>query len=250
MDTIRPITLARMRNNEHYQFMVDVANGIKKATSAALQLDTVYPAFTTAFAKLNATLLIDQGSVKTEQITALDLTRDRTWSALNERVKASLLSPIEAEVIAAKAVKRVFDLYGSVRNMSYNEESAAITNLIEDLEKTKNAADCTTLGITAWVAALKQQNIDFQAMLESRNVELAGKDSGDVKAVRDEIDPVYQNIVKRINAQVALEIATPVTETFIRELNQRIKYYDDTLTARAGRASSGEEDVPVDPVVE
>ncbi|MFV0592094.1 MAG: DUF6261 family protein [Draconibacterium sp.] len=250
MDIIRPITLARMRNNEHFQFMVDVDNGIKKATSAALQLDTVYPAFTSALANENTTLLIDQGSVKTEQITALDVTRDRTWSALNERVKSSLMSPIEAEVEAAKAVKRVFDLYGSVRNMSYNEESAAITNLIEDLEKTKNAADCTTLGITAWVAALKQQNIDFQSMLELRNVELAAKDSGDVKAVRDEIDPIYQNIVKRINAQVTLEIATAVTETFIKELNQRIKYYDDTLTARAGRASSGNEDSPVDPVVE
>lgn len=250
MDTIQSVTLARMRNNEHYQFMVDVDNGIKKATSAALQLDPIYPAFTTAREKLNATLLIDQGSIITEQITALDVTRDRTWSALNERVKASLLSPIEAEVDAAKAVKRVFDLYGSVRNMSYNEESAAITNLVEDLEKTKNAADCSALGITAWVAALKQQNIDFQALLESRNVELAAKDSSDVKAVRDEIDPIYQNIVKRINAQVTLEIATTVTETFIRELNQRIKYYEDTLTARAGRTNSGEEDNPVDPVME
>lgn len=247
MNTIRPITLARLRNNEHYQFISEVDSGIKKATPAALQLEPVYPSFISAFGALNSTLLVDLGSVKTEQITGLDITRDRTWSALNERVKASLLSPIEAEVIAAKAVKRVFDLYGSVRNMAYNEESAAITNLVEDLEKNQNAAHCTTIGITSWVAALKQQNIDFQALIDLRNIELANKDSGDVKAVRDQIDPIYQNIVKRINAQVTLEIASPAAETFIRELNQRIKYYDDTLTARAGRASSGEEDSPAVP---
>jgi len=249
METIQSIPLALMRNNEHYQFMVDVDNGIKKATSAILQLDTVYPAFTAALAKLNATLLIDQGSVKTEQITAMDVTRDRTWSALNERVKASLLSPSSAEVDAAKVVKRIFDLYGSVRYMSYNEESAAISNLIEDLELPENAASCATLGITSWVDALKQQNIDFQALLDSRNVELAAKDSGDVKAVRDEIDPIYQNIVKRINAQVTLEIATAVTETFILELNQWIKYYNDTLAARTGRTTSEEEDSPDGPVM-
>ncbi|MCW0482455.1 DUF6261 family protein [Gaoshiqia sediminis] len=250
MDFIQTTYLARMRNNEHYQFMSDVANAINKATPAALQLDSVYPVFTAALARLNATLLIDQGSATTEQITAMDVTRDRTWSALNERMKSSLLSPIEAETESAKAVKRVLDLYGNVRNLSYNEESAAITNLVEDLEKPQNAAHCSTLGISGWVAALKQQNLDFQALIDSRNIELANKDSADVKKVREEIDPVYQNIVKRINAQVTLEIGTAVTETFIRELNQRIKYYNDTLAARAGRASTAQADTPAEPVTE
>jgi len=249
MDFIQTIYLARMRNNEHYQFMSDVANAINKATPTALQIDSVYTSFTDALARLNACLLVDQGSATTEEITAMDVVRDRTWSALNERVKSSLLSPIEAEVESAKVVKRIFDLYGNVRTLSYNEETAAITNLIEDLEKNKNAAHCTTLGITSWVAALKQQNIDFQALVDSRNVELANKESGDVKAIRDEIDPILQNIVKRINAQVTLEIGTAVTETFIKELNQRIKYYNETIVARAGRASATTEDSPVEPVL-
>jgi len=250
MEFIQTIYLARMRNNEHYQFMSDVSKAIEKATPTALQLDSVFPGFTATLGRLNACLLVDQGSATTEEITAMDVTRDRTWSALNERVKSSLLSPIEAEVSAAKAIKRVFDLYGNVRNLSYNEETAAITNLVEDLEKTKNAADCTTIGITGWVAALKQQNLDFQALIDSRNVELANKDSGDVKAIRDEIDPIYQNMAKRIDAQVTLEIATAVTEAFIRELNQRIKYYNETITARAARANSTEEESPAEPVVE
>lgn len=71
-----------------------------------------------------------------------------------------------------------------------------------------------------------------------------------MKAVRDEIDPIYQNIVKRIDAQVTLEIATAVTEGFIRELNQRIKYYNETLAARAGRASETEAYTPAEPIAE
>ena len=69
-------------------------------------------------------------------------------------------------------------------------------------------------------------------------------------AIRDEIDPIYQNMAKRIDAQVTLEIATAVTEAFIRELNQRIKYYNETITARAARANSTEEESPAEPVVE
>jgi len=199
---------------------------------------------------LNATLLIDQGSATTEQIASMDVVRDRTWSALNERVKSSMLSPIEAETESAKAVKRVLDLYGNVRTLSYNEESAAITNLVEDLEKNRNAAHCATLGIAAWVAALKQQNLDFQLLIDSRNIELANKDSTEVKKVREEIDPLYQNIVKRINAQVTLEIGTDVTDRFIRAMNQRIKYYNDTLAIRAGRASNAQADTPAEPISE
>lgn len=250
MEFIQTIKLARMRNNEHYQFMSEVDKAINKATPAALQLEGVYPDFAGGLARLNGSLLIDPGSVKTEEIATVDVGRDRTWSALNERVKSSLLSPIEAEVASAKAIKRIFDLYGNVRSLSYNEESAAISNLIEDLEKSKNETHCNTLGITSWVAALKQQNLDFQSLIDSRNLELANKDSGDVKVLRDELDPIYQNIVKRINAQVTLEIATSATEAFIRELNQRIKYYNETITARDGRASAAEEDSPVEPLVE
>jgi len=51
MDFIQTIYLARMRNNEHYQFMSDVANAINNATPAALQLDSVFPSFTDALAR-------------------------------------------------------------------------------------------------------------------------------------------------------------------------------------------------------
>lgn len=245
MEKITSFQSARLRNNEHYQFMTDVKNAIEAATPAALNMETVYPEFNTAHENLNSALLVDQGSTKTEQLIALDLKRDRTWSAVYARVRATLLCPVEEEVEAAKAVKRVFDLYGNVRSMSYNEESAALTNLVEDLEKQKNAAYCTTMGMTHWVAALKQLNIDFIALLEARNVELANRESGDVKSVRDIIDPAYEKIVKRANALVELNMAGSELQTFIRQLNQRIKYYTETLAARAGRNNQEEEDSPV-----
>ncbi len=75
-----------------------------------------------------------------------------------------------------------------------------------------------------------------------RNVELAHKNSGDVRALRDELDPEYQKIVKRMNALVTLEMSTAEIDSFIRELNQRIKYYKETIEARAGRADAKAEE--------
>ncbi|MFW5663016.1 MAG: DUF6261 family protein, partial [Bacteroidota bacterium] len=139
-------------------------------------------------------------------------------------------------------------LYGNVREMSYNEETAALTNLVEDYGKPENAAHCETVGITHWIAALKQENNNTQALINERNAELAGKDSGDVKAERAEIDPEYEKIVDRLNAMATLEMASPEAQDFIRQLNQRIKYYNNTLSMREGRnTAEEEEDAPAVP---
>ena len=108
-----------------------------------------------------------------------------------------------------------------------------------------NAAHLETVRMTHWVAALKKENNDFQSLLDARNAELANKESGDVKAQRAEIDPLYDQITKRLNAMVTLEMASPEAQDFIRRLNQRIKYYKETLAAREGRnAEDEEEDTP------
>lgn len=248
MKQIDSIYLSRLRNNEHFQFMTDVRNSIREVTPAALNLEPVFPKFNNALSRLNSILLVDEGSVLTEKLSALDNLRDRTWSGIGARIRAALLSPIEEEVESAKILKRVFDLYGNIREMSYNEETGALTNLIEDFEKPENVAHSEKLGMTHWVAALKGQNLDFQDLLDARNAELAQKESGDVKAARAEIDPLYREITDRINAMVTLDMATPEMEGFINKLNQRIKYYEDTLSMRTGRnAAEEEEDLPVSP---
>lgn len=249
MEKIDSIRLARLRNNEHFQFMTDVRNMVNTATPAALGLEPVSPEFTDAYNNLNSVLMVDQGSVKTEQLTALDELRDRTWSALGARIRATLIGPVETEVQSAKVIKRIFDLYGNVREMSYNEETAALTNLTEDMEKPENAEHCNVMGMLHWVDALKQQNTSFQALLNARNVEQANKESGDVKTARIVIDPVYEKMAERANALAELEMASPELQAFIRQLNQRIKYYKDTVAARLGR-NSAEEDTPADPVVD
>lgn len=245
MELIHSINLPRLRNNEHFQFMTDVKNSIETATPAALGVEPVYPGFQEKYDRLNAALLVDRGSTLTEKINVSDEKRDSYWSAVGGRLRATLLCPIAEEVEAATALLRIYDLYGNVRKMSYNEETAALANLVEDYEKPKNAAHCQTVGITHWITGLKQENNNLQELINARNTELANKESGDVKAERAEIDPEYSKIVVRLNAMATLDMASPEAQEFIRQLNQRIKYYNDTLAAREGRnAAEEEEDTP------
>lgn len=247
MEQISNVKLSSFRNGEHFQFMTDVKNGITAATPAALNLEEVFARFNTSYLELDSVLRVDMGSVKTEQLVVADINRDDNWSALNLRVKAALLSPFEEEVAAATRIKRVFDLYGNVRQLSYVEETGLITNLVDDLTNRDNAADCETLQITPWVNALSDRNQLFQTLFNQRNAEYANKQSGDVKAARAVIDPVYGEIVKRLNALVTLDMASAEAQTFIEDLNQRIKYYEELIAARKGRTQTEEDDAPAPP---
>lgn len=244
MTKIQKVVLSKFRNGEHFQFMTDVKELITATPPAALGLEADFPVFENAYAQLDQALRVDQGSVLTEKLQTFDGSRDNTWSALNERVKATLLCPIPAEVEAAKALKRVFDLYGNIRHLSYNEQTAATSNLVADLESEANAPHCATMGITHWVAELRNQNDEFKSLLNQRNTEYANKNSGNVKEARMVIDPYYEEIVNRVNAMLTLNMATPEIENFVKELNQKIKYYESTLATRAGRNDNGEEETP------
>lgn len=157
------------------------------------------------------------------------------------------MCPVAREVEAAELLKRVFDLYGNVRKISLIEESAALNNLIEDLEKEENAALCTIIGFTRWVTLLKEQNAEVQTLMLERRAEGAHKQSGDVKAAREVMDPIYEKMVSRLNALVELEMASPEIEEFVILLNKQIKDFEDMLATRQGQRDNGEDetdDVP------
>ena len=81
------------------------------------------------------------------------------------------------------------------------------------------------IGINTGVMHLNNLNIAFKAKQNERDTEPANKNSGNVKAVRVEIDPLYELMVERVNALVSLNMQTPEIENFVIKLNQKIKHW-------------------------
>lgn len=239
MIKILTLVLYKLRNGEYFQFMTDFKNLLQTLTPAAIHSEGEFADFNTALTKLDEELRVDQGSVLTEKIQNLDTDRDNTWRAIDMRIDATLLCTIDEEMEAAKSLRRVFDLYGDIRRITYNEETAGLTNLIGDLTKPKNAAFVTTCGLDSWVSHLNDLNVEFKAKQNERDTEQANKNSGNGKVVRTVIDPLYEKMVERVNALVSLNMQTPEIENFIIELNQKIKTLENTLAAREGRSNSG-----------
>ncbi len=235
MQKIESIALTRLRNNEHFQFMTDVDLLITTSQPAELGIENQYPAFKTTFTAEDAAMRAEFGSLKSKSIGELDNLRDQTWQAILLRTKAAQLSPFANEVESAEVIMRIIDRYGDVRAVSYNEETTGITNLVTDLLLPANAEHLNKVAIQRWVPELKSQNEQFQTVFNERNTELSDRISGDVKAIRAQIDPIYEKLMERINATIVMEIAKPAAISFISQLNEKIKYYKTTLAARSSR---------------
>jgi len=128
--------------------MIDFISLIEKTKPSEIGVSDLYPEFQKTLAFEDKALKVDFGSVKTEHIKELDLLRDKTWNSINQRVNATVISPIEAEAKAAAVLKRVVNLYGDQRQASYNIESAAIANMVSDLLSATNKVHVEKIGIT------------------------------------------------------------------------------------------------------
>lgn len=250
MIKILNLFLYKLRNGEYFQFMSDFKRLLQNLGAAAIHSESEFETFKTALAQLDEELRVDQGSVLTEKLQYFDTGRDSCWRAIDMRIDATLLCTIEKEVEAAKRIRRIIDLYGDVRKISYNEETAALSNLLGDLTREENAGFVATCGLNKWVTTLSDLNAAFKSTQDERDTELANKNSGNAKAVRLEIDPLYEQMVERTNAMVSLNMQTPEIEAFIKELNQKIKTVDTTIAAREGRSNSDNEATPDQPEVD
>lgn len=240
---INSIYLKRMLNNEHFQFMTDVNSLMVLYKPEMLGIQAQYPAFEAALAEEDLRMKAEQGSLKSLSISQLDGLRDRTWNAIKGRVKSTLDSPFETEQENARALKRVIDLYGDVRHMSYNAETAAISNLVNDLKSVENAGYLLSVGVGPWIDELEKQNKTFIEQMDARNKEYADRESGDVRSARLVIDPIYTEIVDRLNAMLLLNIASDEVTPFVKELNEKIKYYEKVVKARESKNKSKSDEI-------
>lgn len=238
MDKIDTVNLVPFRNHEHFQFMTDFVVFVEKATPDELNIPDLFTKFNTALTKERTALGVDRGSIKSKAVKTANSARGKTWNAINQRIKANLISPFEEEVKAAEALKRVINHYGDKRRASMNEKTASLTHLVADLQLEHNIIHLKKLGMEAWVDALKTQNEQFQELFNERNEENAEKPNGNVSIFKKEVNNVYKEIISSINSTITLNLAKPGVEIFVKELNEKIGYYKQTLAIRKGRKRS------------
>jgi hypothetical protein len=179
-------------------------------------------------------------SVAKEEI---DKERDRLVIGFKELVKSSLHHFEDNIRKAASRIKLIVDKYNRptpIQHLSYDAETVAITNLLQELEE-KYQSDVDAIGAKNWLQQLNIKNDEFKELILSYNEQQSEKPTFTAAEARKETDAAYVEFVKAVEGLVILEKSEPDFVAFAKELNTYIKHYNDLVAQHKGRLHANEE---------
>jgi hypothetical protein len=224
-----------LRHEEWFQFYTEFKTLAEQHDPSALNIDALFATFVILYARADEALEIIRKSAATEQMAEADHARDVTFRGFSDAVKSGLSHFDPSRREAARQLKIVFDHYGNIARKAYDEETASIRNLLQEMNGV-HAADIATLGLGEWVSRLEADNNAFDAFQQTRYAEGAGKPELRMIEIRRETDRACRDMLDRIDASILLNGEAPYAP-FVNALNVRTGRYIDILARRKGHAA-------------
>lgn len=240
---IKHVKLTHLRNDEHFEFIEFTLDLVKDVGAAALRVEAPAAALDADWKREDEALKKIMKSALTAEIDAADATRDDIFRGLTNTVRGALTHFEEARRKAAARVEIVLDTYGNAAARSHFEETSAIHNLLVELTGVKHAADVETLDLGGWISELDRRNTAVKKLLEQRTDESADRTSLVLKTVRTEVDAAYRALAGAVDALATVDALSGGASAalyggFIRRLNERIDFVNDSLAIRRGIAAA------------
>jgi len=233
------LNFSKLRNNEHFEFQKEFKDLVTQSGPDNLKIVPLFGAYLPVYERENLALNIVRKSIYTDPLVEADGNRDTTFRGASDSVEAATRHFRPEVRQAAQRVKILLDHYGNLAKEPLNEETSKINTLIDDLNN-DFTADVATLGLGEWLVQLKADNDTFAMLVNARYTEESLKPEAEMKKVRLEVDEAYKKITNRINALIEVEGET-IYQTFVKELNRRVKKYNDIVAQRRGRKQAEKE---------
>ena len=225
MTDIKTIDLPKLNNGAHYEFMKVVSD--RFATETVLSTNAVakkaMEALAAALKEEDRCLAISQKSLITDDIKAADDKRDNIFRGLRKSIKGLTDAPVADVVQAAKELQQCLADYRIDPKMQLDRETGLLHNFIADLE-TKYAAQVTKLGLTLFVAPLKEANAKVEQFIVNRTTAQSAVIAGELRSARLATDAAYHHLVKFVNA-LAMVSGTIDYDALAKFLNEYIDRY-------------------------
>jgi hypothetical protein len=222
---ISRIYLEELRNEAHYQFLVALITIIVGFPAIAGKLGELFGLLQRLFAKEDEVVDFIRKSDYSAKIADADQRLDKAVVGFSRTVRGALyhFRPEVAE--AAKSLKNLLSVYGNLIRKNYDEEVAAVTNLLQDLDGIYAEKVALIGNLSEWITEIRESCNSVMLLLELRNTEKAAKPQERMVTVRREIDSVYREIVAKVEALAIVEGETAYAP-FIKELNELVDRFN------------------------
>lgn len=230
---IQSINLKLLRNAEYLQFLRLFLQLVQENNPVKLRVEEQIGLLEGELKAAEDLFKLPLSSEKTEYLLAYDQQRDVALRGIDLVLKGYLnhYDPVFAG--AAKLLDANFSLYGDrIYRFNYQAETASISGIVRDWENKENLVEAATvLGLTNWKDKLKEYNIAFEKMYNSRTQEYGAENQDSLYGKREDTNLAYIDTIEYLNAYKKID-KTGAYTTVINEINALIDQYNTLLAGR------------------
>jgi len=238
---IKNLWTHNQHNDEHLQFHKEHIKALELEPEVATALGGLSVSYKQDFVTLDEAYKLVRKSDFTHLIDEEDGVRDRMRTGLWHYIQAAKVHKSEEIADAGRRLDIVVgNTYGNVNNLSNVKQSAAVTNLVQDLRSDKYKNDIALVRGKEWVDYLEESNNIVIELTQSRENEKLSKPDVRMAEARKIIDTTYRAIIEKVNALVIIEGAAKYEE-YIKRLNNLIDKYAAAMNMRAGKRKAAKD---------
>ena len=197
---IKSHSLSRIKQLNLFQAIKNTLAFLQAANLVDLKLEKVYNELLVAFNAFDEAIIRARKTGLTEILYELDLMRDNLYRMLLSFIKGCAKMPIESNAAAAKSLLEVFLRYpNNLPSLPPREQTAAIINLLQDLNKSPYSAQLTLIGAKELVTLLEQKNAEFENCYLARTDKASQVELELGKKTRSDVEEAFRKLVFAIN---------------------------------------------------
>lgn len=234
---INSSNLKSLRVLDFYQVLKDITLHLKKHKLNQPNLASRATALQQALEELDLALKPLRGSAATEKLTALDHQRDQALVGFSAQLRSFAKHNKPELKEAARQLQMTLEKYGKKpQELPLREETAMITQFLQDMEKPENTAALALIYADSWVEEMSDANTKFDDLYNSRTQEGAKMEVGAVKTARARAQKAFDDLVRGLNSHADLNDAQEY-KVLEDEINYEVKQAKSSL--RPGKTDTG-----------
>ena len=239
MKQIDSFNIARLHTQEDYNFHTRVRD-LAQETLTLESDKAMIDSYRTNVEGLDAALKRSDKNSYTAALNQADSVADRRWSTSYAYVKAMADHPNAEMAEAGTKLVAIFQKYGILTTMGFDEEYGRYANLLQDLaalpQETKEM-----LQFEPWLDAMDFAVAQFQDLRAQKTKEESTYVVGLAKEARMAADASYKSLVQRVNALVIVNGEAPYAE-FVDRLNVMISEAQAMLASRSTKSAKSKKE--------
>jgi hypothetical protein len=225
------------------QYMKSLFALVDKYGAGTIGIKAISDLLRSAFQQMVMVLDYMFGSVLTKQIHSQDRYREGILHALSIAARASLFHLDPAVRDAADRVSAIITHYGNIPKRGYEEESAAIDDLLRELQSAETAPLVTLMSLGGLVALLAASNGKFFELVEGRDAEALQRPKITMKEARAEVERLLEEMLYRLEGINAMNLAEGDDfPNFVVEYNALATRHKLLLAQEKGRKKAANEE--------